>query len=89
MDQQFRMLPGLFYPAREAFYRRRGIQDVTAPDADATIAGKAETWVMEQGGWPPQPGKYWPVVMNIIGTEYAKLSDSKTCINEAMSKIFS
>lgn len=88
MDQQFRMLPGLFDPARDVFYQRRAIQDVTTPDADAAIAHNVEMWVMDKGGSPPQPGKYWPVFVDIRGTKCEKLPDSKSSINKAMWKIF-
>lgn len=58
MDQQFRTLPGLFDPAREAFYKRRNIEVVVNPDADSSIAHGVEMWFMSkaQGGSPPPPG---------------------------------
>lgn len=49
MDQQFRMLPGLFDPAR--------IEDLMSPGTDTSIAHIVETWVMAQSTSPPQPGK--------------------------------
>lgn len=50
MDQQFRMLPGLFDPAREAFYSKRDIEDVMPPGADTSIAHTVEMWVMAHLG---------------------------------------
>ncbi|KAK7740240.1 hypothetical protein SLS63_001440 [Diaporthe eres] len=47
MDQQFRMLPGLFDPARDAFDHRQGIEDVMTPGADTAIAHNVEMWVMD------------------------------------------
>ncbi|KAL2290234.1 hypothetical protein FJTKL_00700 [Diaporthe vaccinii] len=88
MDQQFRMLPGLFDPARDAFYHRRGIEDVITPGADTAIAHNVEMWVMDKGGLPPPPGKYWLVFVDIPGTKCEKLSDSKSSVNRGMWKIF-
>lgn len=88
MDQQFRMLPGLFDPARDAFFHRRGIEDVMTPGADTAIAHNVEMWVMDKGGLPPPPGKYWLVFVDIPGTKCEKLSDSKSSVNKGMWKIF-
>lgn len=43
MDQQFRMLPGLFDPAREAFYAQRNIVDIMDPRADTSVAAVVES----------------------------------------------
>ncbi|KAK7724280.1 hypothetical protein SLS64_000614 [Diaporthe eres] len=69
MDQQFRMLPGLFDPARDAFDHRQGIEDVMTPGADTAIAHNVEMWVMDNGCSPPPPGKYWPVSVDVPGTK--------------------
>lgn len=50
MDQQFRMLCGLFDPARKAFYRRRGIEDVMSAGTDTSIDHNVEMWLMVL--WP-------------------------------------
>lgn len=68
MDQQFRMLPGLFDPARDAFYHRQGIEDVMTPGADTAIAHNVEM-VMDNGRSPPPPGKYWPVFVDVPGNK--------------------
>lgn len=90
MDQQFRMLPGLFDPAREAFYRKRNIEDVVNPDADSSIAHSTEMWFMHkaQGCLRPPLGKYWPVFVNTPGTHCVEVPDSKSSINEEMWKTF-
>lgn len=90
MDQQFRMLPGLFDPAREAFYKRRNIEVVVNPDADSSIAHGVEMWFMSktQGGSPPPLGKYWPMFLKIPGTKYVKVTDSKSSINKEMWQTF-
>lgn len=42
---QLRMLPGLFDPARETFYRAMGIVDKPPPDQDNTLGYAVEHWV--------------------------------------------
>lgn len=42
MDQQLRMLPGLFDPAREAFYSKHDIEDVIPSGADTSITHSVE-----------------------------------------------
>lgn len=88
MDQQLRMLPGLFDPARKAFYSKRDIEDVMPPGADTSIAHTVEIWVMAQGGSPPPLGKYWPLVANIPNTECDKVQTSKSSMNKEMWDIF-
>lgn len=88
MDQQFRMLLGLFDPAREAFYSKRDIEDVMPPGADTSIAHTVEMWIMTQGGSPLPLGKDWPVFATIPNTRCDKVQISKSSMNKEMWDIF-
>ncbi|KAG8164460.1 hypothetical protein KVR01_006378 [Diaporthe batatas] len=88
MDQQFRVLPGLFDPAREAFYAQRNIVDIRDPGADTSVTAVVESWLGKRGGSPPPSGKFWPAFLNITGTRCEKVTDSKSSINPEMWEQF-
>lgn len=58
MDQQLRMLPGLFEPARQVFYRSSNIVDVPLPQQDASVAITVESWARPFGVSTPPHNKF-------------------------------
>lgn len=84
MDQQFRMLPGLFEPARQVFYRSSNIVDVPLLQQDTSVAVKVESWARPFGVTTPPDNKFWPVFLNIRGTKCRKQPFSKSSMNTGM-----
>lgn len=84
MDQQFRMLPGLFDPSRDVFYAQRNIEDTLLPNMDTSIATVIESWVTARGGSRSPSGKFWPAYLSITDTECKKVKESRSSINEEM-----
>lgn len=57
-DQQFRMLPGLFEPARQVFYHSSNIVDMPLLQQDTSEALKVESWARPFGVSTPPNNKF-------------------------------
>lgn len=77
MDQQFRMVSGLFDPARDIFSSHDSIVDGLHPGADRTIADPSERWAQAKSASAPPDDKQWPVFVDIPGSRCQKIDDSQ------------
>lgn len=81
MDQQLRLLTGLFEPACQVLYRSSNIIDMPLLQQDTSVAVKVESWAHPFGVSTPPQNRFWLIFLNIKNTKCRKQPFSKSSIN--------